>query len=394
MKTQIRVVSALLVLLLSACENRTADNSSDSFGANHDRLSHKPKFTTESIVALARNSEDTHEQLDSICSRVNPDGVSVNNVTVGLVTDVGSIDDGTFNQAAFSGMEAASRCFGMATTFLESAGDDEAAQIQSLVDRKVDIIVAVGFRFQQATAKAAKAQPQLRFIGVDQVNPDKSPNFVAISFRDDQVGFLAGAMAGLITDSGSVGIIAGPDSIPPVVAIADGFEAGVRHVLPEGTVLRRHLDSFNDPQSGAAQASTFIAQGVDVLFGAAGDTGTGATRAAAAKGAFVIGVDQDEYYTTFSGGAAANAGQIATSAIKRVDLGVFLTLAAMGQGGIKGGDFLLDAANGGVTYAPFHQAKFPAIVGSKLEALRLELAEGEINPATIRKAHVTHSNYD
>ncbi len=363
MKIRSGIPLLLIVLSLTSCDNRTVDNSAERVGNSETDTVQKPRHTTESIVVLADNSDGSHEQLDNICPKVNPNDVLVHNLTVGLVSDVGSIDDGTFNQAAFSGMEAASRCFGMATTFLESAGDDEAAQIQSLIDRQVDIVVAVGFRFQQATVEAARSQPNIRFIGVDQVNPDKSPNFVAISFRDDQVGFLAGAMAGLITDSGTVGIVAGPDSIPPVVAIADGFEVGARYVLPQAKVLRRHMDSFVDPHAGSVQATQFIEQGADVLFGAAGDTGTGATRAAAASGAYVIGVDQDEYFTTFSGGATTGAKQLATSAIKRVDLGVFLTLAAMGQGGIEGGDFLLDASNGGVTYAPFHQAEFPTRVG-------------------------------
>ncbi len=101
--------------------------------------------------------------------------------------------------------------------------------------------------------------------------------------------------------------------------------------------------------------------------------------AGAADGASVIGVDQDEYFTTFAGGAEPYSEHLVTSAIKRVDLGVFLTLASMSAGEVEGGNFLLDAANGGVTYAPFHQADVPAEVATRLEQLRVDLASGKLD---------------
>ena len=375
----VRLLSLLLAaaLLLGACDK----------DANIDRSPSAPLATAErlalaDVVRMAQSATKNNQPLDEICPKVNPNAELVDDLTVGLLLlpDVGSIDDGTFNQAAFEGMEAAGRCFGVATTFLESAGGDSASQIQSLLDRQVDIIIGVGFQFQEAIVSAATARPDVRFIGVDQLNPDRLANFVAISFRDDQVGFLAGATAALLSDSGTVAVIAGPTSVPPVVAIADGFEAGARHISPESTVLRHHFDSFNDPQAGAAQATAFIAEGADVVFGAAGATGSGSTRSAAASGALVIGVDQDEYYTTFAGGSEVGANRLVTSAIKRVDLGVFLTIAAMSQSGIEGGDFVLDAANGGVTYAPFHEAEVPDEVAARLNDLRLGLASGDIDP--------------
>lgn len=330
------------------------------------------------LLATAQEVTTNNEPLDDLCRRLYGDNTVDVELTVGLVADVGSIDDGTFNQAAFEGMEAAGRCLGVNTTFLESAGEDASEEIASMVDRNVDIMVTVGFQFQEATVAAAEARPDLRFIGVDQGNPDELPNYVAISFRDDQVGFLAGAMAALLSDSDTVAVVAGPDSVPPVVAIADGFEAGAAHVSPGITVLRQHIDSFIDTTAGSQQAAEFVNQGADVIFGAAGDTGTGATRTAAAMGAWVIGVDQDEYFTTFAGGAESGSYLLSTSAIKRVDLGVFLTIAAMGTSELAGGGLLLEAANGGVTYAPFHDADIPAETAEALEQIRLGLATGEL----------------
>ncbi len=359
-------------LILGACGGEStseADSQTDTSSAPNE-------VAMTDLVDAAREVTVNNELLDDICLRIYGDAELNTELTVGLVADVGSIDDGTFNQAAFEGMEAAGRCFGVATTFLESAGDDAADEIASMLARDVNIVVTVGFQFQEATLTAAQANPEIKFIGVDQANPDELSNYVAISFRDDQVGFLAGAMAALLSETGTVAVVAGPDYIPPVVAIADGFEAGANHVSPDTVVLRTHLDSFTDPTAGTEVASEFVNEGADVVFGAAGDTGTGATKIAAAMGAYVIGVDQDEYYTTFSGGAAANSSRLATSAIKRVDLGVFLTIAAMGNGEVEGGGLLLDAANGGVTYAPFHEADVSAEVGEQIEQIRQDLASG------------------
>ncbi len=358
---------AAAILLATACSTSSTDN---------DAAAETPpaELAITDILAAAEESAANNEALDSLCRRVYADAVADTELTIGLVTDVASIDDGTFNQAAFEGMEAAGRCFGVTTTFLESAGNDSEAQIAWLVNGDADIVITVGFQFQEATVAAAENRPDIRFIGVDQANPDNLPNYVAISFRDDQVGILAGTMAALLTETGTIAVIAGPDSVPPVVAIADGFEAGARAISPDIVVLRQHLDSFIDAPAGAQHAADFVRQGADVVFGAAGESGAGAIRTAAAAGAKVIGVDQDEYFTTFAGGAEPHADQIATSAIKRVDLGVFLTVAAMSTEQVKGGGFVLDAANGGVTYAPFHRADVPDAAAYRLEEVRLALA--------------------
>ncbi|MEM7337413.1 MAG: BMP family ABC transporter substrate-binding protein [Actinomycetota bacterium] len=318
-------------------------------------------------------------ELDELCAALYADVPIASDASVGLVADVAAITDGTFNQYAFEGMEAAGRCFGVLTGFLESAGNDAEEQIGQMVDRDLDIIVTVGFQFAEATAAAAEANPGISFIGIDQTNPTGIENLIGITFRDDQVGYLAGVAAASLSETGTVGIVAGPDTVPPVVAIADGFEAAVAATDPNVSVLRTHLDTFADPQLGAEEGARMLDAGADVLFGAAGPTGTGAIMSAAAAGTSVIGVDQDQYFTSFAGGAEPHADRLVTSAVKRVDLGVFLTVAALTQGAVAGGDFQLDAANGGVTYAPFHEAEVSADVADALEAARRGLADNTID---------------
>ena len=128
-------------------------------------------------------------------------------------------------------------------------------------------------------------------------------------FREDQAGFLAGVLAGLLTESQTVGIVAGME-IPPVKKFRNGYENGVAYVCPECDTIGVYIDSFTDPARGKTAALSQIAEGADVIFGAGGPTGSGGILGAAQHGVWVIGVDQDEYFTTFKAGAVEGADKI------------------------------------------------------------------------------------
>ncbi len=300
---------------------------------------------------------------------------------VGLMTDAGSIIDGNFNQSAYEGMQAAARCFGFGTTYLASGETgDYAAHLRDLVEQDVDAVITVGYPLTGATATVAAEHPEVAFIGIDQVVDAGTDNHVRVTYADAQAGYLAGVMAALITNRSTVGVVAGPDDVPPVVALADGFEWGVRSVAPDLTVKRAHLPSFSDPEAGSEKVSEFLRAGVGAVFAPAGMTGSGAILHAAQAGIPVIGVDRDQYLTTFEGGLVAGSNRIATSVVKRVDLGVFLQLADLVQGTFTGGAVVLDAASGGVTYAPSHDFQLPPGVAERIEEVRRGLASGTIDP--------------
>ena len=167
-----------------------------------------------------------------------------------------------------------------------------------------------------------------------------------------------------------VGVVGGLETVPPVVRFVNAFEAGAKAINPDVKVLKIYNESFTDPTKGASDAKQFIGEGADVIFGAGGKTGSGAVSEATTKGKWGIGVDQDEYYTTFNSGAAPGSKYLASSAVKRVDLGVFDNIVAQLKGEFKGGAFSLTAANDGITYAPFHDATIPDDVAAKLEEVR------------------------
>ena len=163
-----------------------------------------------------------------------------------------------------------------------------------------------------------------------------------------------------------------------MVKFVNGYTVGAQSVNPDIRVLSIYNDSFIDAAKGASDAAQFIGEGADVIFGAGGQTGSGGIAAAAADGVWAIGVDQDEYFTTFAGGTAPGSEYLASSAIKRVDLVTFRLIADAVEDEFDGGLVVGTAANDLITYAPPHDADVPADVTAAVEAARAGLADGSI----------------
>jgi len=305
-----------------------------------------------------------------------PDGFRVN-----LVTDIGKVDDGTFNQFAYDGMQAALECFGIEDSdFIETVSEaDYEANIATSLEQDPNVVITVGFLITTDTEVAAQENPETYFIGIDQFLPEYPANMVGVLFNEHEGGFIAGAMAALLTESGVVGVVAGREDVPPVVKFVNGYIAGAEYIDPEVQVLSIYNESFTDLAKGASDAAQFMGEGADVIFGAGGQTGSGGIKAAAEAGVWAIGVDQDEYYTTFGGGTVPGSEYLATSAMKRVDLSVFRNIAAAIQGTFEGGIYTLTAANDGIVYAPFHDADIPVDVATRIEEVRVGLADGSID---------------
>lgn len=299
---------------------------------------------------------------------------------VGLVTDVGKVNDGTFNEFAYKGMMQAVEEFGLESAFIETlAPTDYEKNITQFAEEDYDVIITVGFMLTDATRALAPNYPDIKFAGVDQFQADTIENVMGMNFSEDQSGFLAGALAGLMTQSKVVGIVCGME-IPPVIKFRLGYENGVHHVCPDCTVLGLYIDSFTDPARGKEAALSQMAEGADVIFGAGGPTGTGGIVAAAAEGIWVIGVDQDEYLTSFGRGSVEGADKLLSSAMKRVDVSVYTAIKNTVEGTFQGGNAFFEAANEGVGLAPFHDAEdaIPQEVKDTLEEIYQGLADGTI----------------
>jgi basic membrane lipoprotein Med (substrate-binding protein (PBP1-ABC) superfamily) len=302
---------------------------------------------------------------------------------IALVTNIGRINDGTFNQFAYEGALRAAQEFSLSFKFIETQSPADFEQnIRTFVAEGFDVIVTVGFPLQDATLAAARANPAVRFIGVDQDFSASTEvnNLVGLQFREDQAGFLAGALAAMMSASGTVGFVGGPE-IPPVRRFGNGFRNGAQYTRPDIKLLSVYLDSFVDPTRGGSTADQMIGEGADVIFGAGGATGSGAIRTASERGVFVIGVDQDEYVTTFGNGTAPGVDKLLTSVIKRVDVAVYEQIAGIIGGSFSGGgNAIYGAENGGIGLAPFHQAEsaIPQAVRERLDQTLAALADGTL----------------
>lgn len=300
---------------------------------------------------------------------------------VGLVTDGGRVDDGSMNQGVYQGMLRAGEQLAVETNFIETVqpGDFEK-NIKTFVDAGYDMVVTVGPLLGETTRAMAELYPQVSFVAVDVAYDAAPDNLVGLAFREDQMGFLAGALAGLISDSQTVGVVAGMDT-PATRRLRSGYENGVRHGCAECTVVAITLDSSTDPARGRTAALRQTAEGADVIFGVGGPTGSGAVLGAAQQGVWAIGADQDEFYTTFRGGAAAGSDKIVSSAMKRADEAVYQVIKNAVMGSFRSGTALFDAANNGVGLADFHLAAdaVPADVRAKIAEIYQRLASGQLD---------------
>jgi len=304
-------------------------------------------------------------------------------VRVGLVTEEAGIDDGTFGQYAYQGMMRAAEEFGLDTTHVTARRPgDEEGNILKLIEAGYDLIITVGIRLGDTVERLSKEHLDTKFVTIDYAPYPRLSNVMGLLFSEDQAGFLAGALAGYMPKSNVLGVVAGAE-IPPVIKFRKGFANGAKHVNPKVKVLGEYIESFTDPQKGRSVAQSFIEQEADVIFGAGGETGSGGIRGAAEQGVWVIGVDQDEYFTTFAKGQVPGADRLLSSAVKRMDNAVYTAIRRAVEGKFKGEAALFHAANFGIGLAPYHaaEAAIPDEVKGRLDEIAAGLRSGTITTA-------------
>jgi basic membrane protein A and related proteins len=288
---------------------------------------------------------------------------------VGLVTSPGSSGEGSFNAQALAGVRQATEAAGGEFTVLESSTPREIGQnVEALIAQGYSHIVTVGPAAADATALSAGHNRDVTFSIVDFSFDPALPNVQGLIFREDQAGYLAGALAGMVSQSRVIGVVAGRD-VPHTRKYVNGFAQGALAVCQDCRVWIAYLDSADDEAGAAAAVEQRIAAGADVIFGVDGLTAQAALRRAAGLGALVIGAETDAYLTAFDGGPGA---RVLTSAVVRVDVAVGASIEARQGGTFAAGTLVFDASNGGVGLAPFHEAD-----GLVSEAMRSRLAEIE-----------------
>jgi basic membrane protein A and related proteins len=305
------------------------------------------------------------------------------------VTDVGGVDDKSFNQTAYAGVQAASQQFGWEGTVLESQQQtDYERNITEFLQSDCDLIVTVGFLLGDATLAAATANPNQRFQILDFAYDPPVDNIWAQVYAVNEAAFMAGYVAASATQTGRVGTFGGIP-IPPVVDFMDGYALGVayyneRHgtnvqVLGwdpanrDGGLFTGNFDSTDD---GRRMGEALMDEGADIIMPVAGPVGLGTAAAVMERGnAYIIGVDSD-----WTVSAPEFASIVLTSVLKRLDVTVVQAVEAVHTNTFTGGTQLANLANDGVGIAPFHglDAMVPANVKAELDQIRADIIAGTI----------------
>jgi basic membrane protein A len=305
-----------------------------------------------------------------------------------LVTDTGGVNDKSFNQSAWKGLQDAQTKLGADIKYLQSKQEtDYDKNIQAYIDEKCDLIVTVGFLLGDATAKAAKANPNQKFAIVDYAYDPILPNVLGLTFATDQAGFLAGYLAAGMSKSGKVGTYGGL-LIPTVTIFEDGFFYGVAYynkikgtkvaVLGWDPVKKTGLAAggFNDIEKGKSLGNNLLQEGADIIMPVAGGVGLGTFAAVKAAGkGLVIGVDVDQTLT-----APEFTSLLLTSVQKVIDVAVYSAAEATVKGTFKGGFYTGTLANNGVTIAPYHDldAKVSDALKAEITQLKADIISGKV----------------
>jgi len=364
-------VMVILALILAACANGGGDSPS-------------PAAATDSPDETATESE-TEAPTDAPSA----------DYKACMVSDVGGIDDNSFNENAWAGMQRAESELGVEVTFLESrSGEDYGRNIDQHIADGCDMIVTVGFLLGDATAAAAEANPDIRFAIVDFAYPEPIPNVEGLIYATAEGAMLAGYASASWSKTGAVGTFGGINIGPGVTDFMDGFIAGVNYWNEQNDDDVRVLGGRdpNDPDSGAFTGNFestddaknvtlgMLQEGADVILPVGGPIGGGTFAAIEEEGADAVGLGVDVDWTE---SAPQFTEYLLTSIIKRIDNSVFQAIERAVNDEPPEPTFLSNLENEGVGISPFHdyEDEIDQEVKDHIAEMQQMIIDGELTPS-------------
>jgi basic membrane protein A len=307
-----------------ATEAKTEEASSEEASSE--------KASSEEASSEEETEAETEEDIDGTGFKI------------GMVTDVGGVNDGSFNQSAWEGLQRAGEAFGCEVKYIESKGDaDYVPNIESFLDEDYDLIVCVGYMMADAVRDAAELYPNQKFAIIDDASNADLDNVTCMMFEQEQASYLVGLAAGYTTESNIVGFVTGAAN-ETMNSFGYGYCAGVLDANPDATILQYNANNFGDASGGKTAVNTMVTKGADVVFHAAGGTGIGVIDGCKENKIWAIGVDSDQ--------SPLAPETILTSALKRVDNACYDATKKTILGTLEGGVETYDLAAGGVDIAP------------------------------------------
>lgn len=301
------------------------------------------------------------------------EGPESDTISIAMVTDTGGVNDQSFNQSAWEGLQRAAEDFdNIEVSYLESTQEsDYEPNLQALYDAGNELIWGIGFLMADAIKTQADLNPDQKYAIIDFAWDEYPDNLMGVVFQAEQASFLVGYIAGKMTESGTVGFVGGIEGAV-IDAFDYGYHAGVNYANSDVTVLRQYAESFNDAAIGKSIAQNMYRQEADIVFHAAGGVGDGVIEAAREQDKWAIGVDRDQNYLA--------PDHVLTSAMKYVGQAIYNVAEELAEGEWNGGRTVVyGLADGGVGIAPTSDMHVPADLLAEVEEIEQMIIDGEIS---------------
>ena len=340
-----------------ATEAKTEEASSEEASSEEATEAESEEASSEEASSEEETEVETEEDIDGTGFKI------------GMVTDVGGVNDGSFNQSAWEGLQRAGEAFGCEVKYIESKGDaDYVPNIESFLDEDYDLIVCVGYMMADAVRDAAELYPDQKFAIIDDASNADLDNVTCMMFEQEQASYLVGLAAGYTTESNIVGFVTGAAN-ETMNSFGYGYCAGVLDANPDATILQYNANNFGDASGGKTAVNTMVTKGADVVFHAAGGTGIGVIDGCKENKIWAIGVDSDQ--------SPLAPETILTSALKRVDNACYDATKKTILGTLEGGVETYDLAAGGVDIAPTTDNLSKDVL-EKIEKAKKDIIAGDL----------------
>jgi basic membrane protein A len=302
---------------------------------------------------------------------------------IGLVTDIGGLNDKSFNHLAYVGLEKAKTDFGILDSVTEShSGNDYVPNLTNFASKNYDLVIGVGFLMQEAMGTVSGQFPNVHFAIIDGAGTDangndlKHTNVQSLFFKEQDAGAMVGVISGWLEKNGKSKMnhhiisAVGGVSIPPVNHYIAGYKWAATMEDPSIKVLVGYSNDFTDPAKCSGVAKSQIQQGADILFQVAGGCGLGVLQSAGQAGVYSIGVDADQ--------KDADPSVIA-SALKKVDVATYTAIQNVVKGQFTAGALTFSIQNGGAGYAA-DNLTIPAELQTELTSVMGKISSGALTP--------------
>ena len=340
-----------------ATEAETEEASSEEASSEEATEAESEEASSEEASSEEETEAETEEDIDGTGFKI------------GMVTDVGGVNDGSFNQSSWEGLQRAGEAFGCEVKYIESKGDaDYVPNIESFLDEDYDLIVCVGYMMADAVRDAAELYPDQKFAIIDDASNADLDNVTCMMFEQEQASYLVGLAAGYTTESNIVGFVTGAAN-ETMNSFGYGYCAGVLDANPDATILQYNANNFGDASGGKTAVNTMVTKGADVVFHAAGGTGIGVIDGCKENKIWAIGVDSDQ--------SPLAPETILTSALKRVDNACYDATKKTILGTLEGGVETYDLAAGGVDIAPTTDNLSKDVL-EKIEKAKKDIIAGDL----------------